>query len=270
MTEAVVITAQEAPASTTTEPETVQTEQDTPQAEASTQQEPSEAEKLKAAYEKRISRITAARHAEARRADEYAKKLEAYQKPAQTDDGSPKESDFATVEDYNKALGRWEAQQEFAKKEAEAKQKEAETQRQAKVAQLQKAHEAKEAEIRKQNPRYDENASVVNEAISLANRDTPEFKAFADAMITSDNMAAVTNFLGENPDRIEALFSMNPAQIYREIARIELQLATPPEPEEETEVKLVPTPPKPIGGTGKVSRPLDKMSAKELVKWSRK
>ncbi len=261
-------TAQEAPASQTTAPETVQTEQDTPQAEASTQQEPSESEKLKAAYEKRISRITAARHAEARRAEEYAKQLKALQTPKQ-DDGAPKEADFATVEEYNKALGKWEATQEFSKKETERQQKEAETRSQESVAKLQKAHEAKEAEFRKSNPRYDENAAVVNEAVSLANRDTPEFKAFADAMITSDNMAAVTNFLGENPDRLEAMFSMNPAQIYREIARIETQLATPPVTEEEP-VKQVFAPPKPIGGTGKVAKPLDKMSAKQLVEWSRK
>lgn len=264
-----VPTAQEAEASTTTAPETVQTEQDTPQAEASNQPEPSESEKLKAAYEKRISRITAARHAEARRADDYAKQLKELQTPVK-DDGAPKEADFATVEEYNKALGKWEATQEFSKKETERQQKEAEARRQESVSKLQKAHEAKEAAFRAKNPHYDEHAAVVNEAVSLANRDTPEFKAFADAMITSDDMAALTNFLGENPDRLEAMFSMNPAQIYREIARIESQLATPPEEPEEVEVKQVSAPPKPIGGTGKVATPLSKMTPKQLVAWSRK
>ncbi len=263
MTEELGVTpTQETQVSETTAPETVQTEQDTPQAEESTQ--PSESEKLKAAYDKRISRITAARHAEARRADDLQKQLEALRTP-QEEPGKPKESEFDSVEEYNKAIGRYEAEQDFKKKETERQTKETESRRVAEVSKLQKAHQAKEAEFRKDNPQYDEHASIVNEAVSLANRDTPEFKAFADAMITSDNMAALTNYLGENLDVLEGLFSKNAAGIYREIAKIEAILATPPETEE-VEIKQVSAPPRPIGGTGKVSKPIDQMSYEEIKK----
>lgn len=266
MSEELAVTAQEAPASTTTEPETVQTEQDTPQAEESTPNEPSEVDKLKAAYEKRISRITAARREEERQKLQYAKELEAYRQP-KPDEG-PKEADYQTVEEYHEARGAWKKEQELLKERAEATEKQKRESLERENQKWVQSIREKEAEFRSKFPDYDEAVEVVNEAVSLANKQHPAFLAFADAMRTSDDTLALTRYLGQNPDELEKMFSMNPAQIYRAITRIENKLATPPETEDE--VKQVPTPPRPIGGTGKVAKPLDKMSSAELLKWVRK
>lgn len=256
--------AQDSPAIETSTPTTDENDvvQDTGQ--EPDHQEPSETDKLKSAFEKRISRQTAALKAANRQREALEQRIAELTRSTTQGAGPqpPRQEDFENTEDYFKAIGKFESEQENARKQTEADKQKAEESRNAKVAEKQQAFEKSEAELRKVYPDYDEATVLVNEAIDLANKNTPEFQAFVNSMLHSDRMAEITYYLGKNPDVLESLFSLDPMGITWKLAQIEGGLSKP-----EPQVKNVPAPPTPTRGNGKVSKPLHEKNPKELLAW---
>lgn len=224
--------------------------------------EPTEAEKVKYAMQKRIDKQTA-KLADYERllAEKEAVLLKA--QPQQTN--APKEEDFATYEEYLKAQGRWEVVQE----QKEAQQKQAQADRDAayqKTMSERKAmFEEKEVELKKVTPDYDEKVGEVESTISLltdSQKASTEFQVFRDMLFSSDNMPALTYELGKNPDLLDKLLTMNPLQIARQIARLELQIENAPKQQH----KPVTAPPTPISSGSKANKSVTEMSYKEMKK----
>jgi hypothetical protein len=223
--------------------------------------EPTEAEKVQHAMQKRIDKMTAKLAERERQIQEIEQKY-LKEKPVQST--APKEDDFESVEDYLKALGRYEAEQEIKTKETERQNAERQAAYQKMIAERQNLAAEKEAEIKKVTPDYDEKVKVVEESISMlsdSQKGSIGFQVFRDMLFSSDNMPALTYELGKNPDLMDEMLTMNPLQIARKIARLEIQLENAPKPQ----TKPVAIPPNPIkgGGTPKTE---DQMSGKELLK----
>jgi len=224
--------------------------------------EPTETEKVKYAMQKRIDKQNA-KLAEMERllAEKEAVLLKA--QPQQTD--APKEEDFATYDEFLKAQGRWEVVQE----QKETQQKQAQADRDAAyqktMAERKAMFEEKEVEFKKLTPDYDEKVSEVESSISLLTdkqKSSTEFQVFRDMLFSSDNMPALTYELGKNPDLLDKMLTMNPLQIARQIARLELQIENAPKQQH----KPVTAPPTPISSGSKVNKSIEQMDYKELKK----
>lgn len=210
--------------------------------------EPTEVEKIRYSMQKRIDRLTARNSEMERKYQEAIQSLEKYKQP-EANKAAPKETDFETTEDYLKAVGKFEAEQEFAKQQ---KAKEAEQQQKTyaeKLAAKKAEFEAKEAEIRKTTPDYDDAVSVLNEYVELADKESDGFSVFRDVLMESNDMAAMSYHLGKNPDLLESMTKMTPAQIARTLFRLEYDLEKAPA--KQATQHQQPTPPKPSSGSTK-------------------
>jgi len=243
------------------------TEHDT--AQDSTQTEESKPKQEHAnGYEKRISRLVAARHAEARQVQELKAELAKYKQPAKEVDPEPKDADFDSIEEYAEAKGAWKERQKFLQeKKAEAEKSEL-AKRQDMGKQKEEAHKQLEASFKKTNPDYDGRYEIFNEALDYIDKDTVQFKAFADAVFSADNTPAIVYELGKDPDAIENLLKKTPYQIYREITRIEAAYEAKNErsesDEEEKKPKQVASPPSPVKGSGKSEKKLKDLPWNEM------
>jgi len=225
--------------------------------------EPTEAEKIKYAMQKRIDKQTAKLAEMERLLAEKEAVLLKSQPQQQTD--APKEEDFGTYEEYLKAQGRWEALQE----QKEAQQKQAQADRDAAyqktMAERKVMFDEKETELKKITPDYDEKVAEVESSISLltdSQKSSTEFQVFRDMLFSSDNMPALTYELGKNPDLLDKMLTMNPLQIARQIARLELQIENAPKQQH----KPVTAPPTPISSNSKANKTIEQMSYKEIKK----
>lgn len=242
-----------------------------PQTQDSTAEKPEEA-KLPDAAQKRIDELTAqAKDVKKwkQQAREYERQLKEMQSAKETKaEGEPKPEDFETTEDYLIAKGKHQAKQEIAaEREAAAKAQE-EANRQKFVADKRAAFEAQEAELRKTAPDYDTVVQSFNEYLGdLPDeaRNTMAYQAFTEAVLDSDNIAAVSYELGKNPELLEKMKGYGPVRIIKEIARIEFGL-TGKEATQTKPVTPVSQPPKPVGGSGKVSQDMYDMDAGEMLK----
>jgi hypothetical protein len=218
-----------------------------------------EVEKVKHAMQKRIDKLTAKSSQTEQQYQNAIQELEKYKQPQAND--SPKEDDFETVEDYLKAVGRWEAKQETAKAEQEKRQTEAKTAYEAKISAKRAEFEGKEAEMRKTTHDYDETVQVLNEHVDTVDKNSPGFQVFRDVLMGSNDMAAMSYHLGKNPELLESMQKMEPLQIARTLFRLELDLENAPK----ATAKATAAPPTPIKGKG-VMVSEDTMSGKELLK----
>lgn len=238
--------------------------QDTDQAEVSKDGEKEPEKTDENPLKKRIDRQRAALAAANRQIAEMKAQLEGARPPAQVDDGAPKEADFENAEEYYKALGKWEAKQELTKAQKEEIARREQEQRAEVIKQRQEVFEKRQADFKKTVPDYDEAVEIVQDAITAANQNTVEFKAFSDALISSDDMPALLYHLGKNPDDLESMFKMNPVQIIRHLAKLEIKLQSEPE-----KPKKVAPPPSAVKGSGSGLKDLEKMTPNELLKWAR-
>lgn len=87
--------------------------------------------------------------------------------------------------------------------------------------------------------------------------------AVGDAVLDSEDPAALLNYLGKNPDVAAELKGLSPAALGRRIGRIEAQINAKPQPKP---VSKAPDPVKPIGATRGTSSPAE-MSMEEYVAW---
>lgn len=258
-----VATDEAAPESTVTsaaENADAPTEGDKPD-DTAEKKEPSEAEKIRYAMQKRIDQLFAQRSEAERRAREAEEKVKSLA-PAPIDD-APKEEDFQTYEEYLKAVGKHEAKKEFEAKQTEAKRLEMQ-QAQAKEIEAKRLEfEAKEAEYRKDVPDYDDTVQVLNEAIASVDHRSAEFQAFREVLLSSDNMPALSYHLGKNPELIDELQTLKPVQIARKLFALEMSLGKTPK---KTATPL-PPPVKSVSGKGNSNKSLNDMTPAEIEAW---
>lgn len=229
--------------------------------------EPTEAEKIKSAMQKRIDRITAQKaqiqreYAEKER--EYAEKLAKFEQsmPKQQDSGEPTESQFDTVEDYLIAKGKWQAKQEFAAQQAQEKAKAEQAAYAEKIAKTAQEFQAKETEFRKVTPDYDEAIQVVNEVIANVDPKSTHMAVFRDFVMESDNPTPLLYHLGKNPELIEEMQSMTPIKFAKALVRLEDKLGDIPT----QQLKPTAAPPKPVKGIAN-TKPEDSLSGRDLLK----
>lgn len=259
-----VETVTDAPAEVTETPEPSEAQTDETAeapAEAKEEQKPelTEADKIRHAMQKRIDRLTAKSSAAEQQLQEVMERLKQFDQPKTND--APKEEDFETVEDYLKAVGKWEAKQEFARAEQD---KAAQTQKQAfeaRMTEKRASFEAKEAELRKATPDYDDAVQVLNEYIETVDQKSPGFQVFRDVMMESEDMAAMSYHLGKNPEIVEKLSKSNPIEVARILFNLERDLKETPK----KAAQVAPKPPTAIKAQG-VDKAEDLMSGKELLK----
>jgi len=223
--------------------------------------EPTEAEKVKAAMQKRIDKQTAQRAALQRRIAELEASVA---KPVEQKDDAPKEADFSSYEDYLKAVGKYEAKQEIEAKQAEAKNAELAKAYQAKMEAGRAEFVAKEAEFRKSVPDYDDAVEVLNETIQAANHNSQGFQVFKDILLAAPDLPALSYHLGKNPDLLDEMQRMEPVQIAWKLIETAIGLK-----KQKTETATLPPPPKAVGSRTKSGKDIESMSPKELLKWVR-
>lgn len=234
---------------------------DSPEGEEVKEQpkELSEVEKVKYAMQKRIDRLTA-KAAELERSH-----IEAVEKLKQLDvpkSNAPREEDFETTEDYLKAVGKYEAQQEIVEKQKAEALAQKNKAYEEKVAAKKASFDAQETEFRKTTPDYDELVQVLNEFVSTVNTQTQEFQVFRDVMMDLNNLPAISYELGKNPDLLDKMVKMPPVEIARTLFRLEYDIEKREKPQTQTQ----PAPPKPVSSSSKGSKSMEDMSYKELKK----
>lgn len=262
-----VETVTDAPAEVTETPEPSEAQTDETAeapAEAKEEQKPelTEADKIRHAMQKRIDRLTAKSSAAEQQLQEVMERLKQFDQPETND--APKEDDFETVEDYLKAVGKWEAKQEAAKAEQE---KTAQAQKQAFEAKMNAKRaefEAKEAELRKTTPDYDETVQVLNEYVDGVDQKSAEFQVFRDVLMGSNDMAAMSYHLGKNPEILENLSKADPITIARTLFRIEYDLEKAPKPQP----SVSPKPPRAVSSKSNATKSLAESSPEDIVKWA--
>lgn len=229
--------------------------------------EPTEADKIKYAMQKRIDRQTAKAAETERLLREAQTELSKYRIPEKS--GAPREEDYPPekggYEAYLKAQGAYEYEQK-QKTEAQAKaQAEADALYQRQIAERKQLFEKREIELKATLPDYDEKVAEVEDVISSmtdSQKSTVEFQVFRDMLFSSDVMPEITYELGKSPDLFDKLMAMNPLQIARTIAKLELQIENAPKQQH----KPVTAPPSPISSGSKANKSVNEMSYKELKK----
>lgn len=244
------------------QPEAV-TEQQTASAESHTEGEQQEnqtqAEAPKTFTQEEVDRIAQKeRNKAARKAErEYNARLEVLasqsrqveqpKQQTQIDSGEPQLEQFERVQDYVKAVARWELNQE----------KEAQRQYQA---------QQQEAELSQRVEK------IFAEAEKLGNFDREEFAGIinpisadaADAIIYSDDSAKIVHYLWQNPEEAERIAGLPKARQAAEIGKLEVKLSGKPA----VQVSKAPPPPKAPGSRGNpVNKNPADMDQKDFEKW---
>ena len=222
-----------------------------------------EVDKIKYAMQKRIDRLVASRSETERKYQELLdaqKRLEGEKVVGK----APQEADFKTAEEYLKALGKYEAEQEFTKQQKAQSEKQRQEAYLKTIEARRAEFDLKEAEMRKSTPDYDEAVSVVNEHIAAVDKNSVGFSVFRDVMMGSKDMAAMSYYLGKNPDVLESLASKDPIDIARTLFYIEKDLMDKAPKQQQQQQPL---PPKAVSGSPKASnKSLHEMDYKELKK----
>ncbi|TXH13055.1 MAG: hypothetical protein E6R03_11870 [Hyphomicrobiaceae bacterium] len=219
-----------------------------------------EEEKYKHGTQKRIDRLTAKLAEQERTARELAERLASYEASKQTDT-APKEEDFETTEEYLKAVGKHEALKEIEKQNAAKAQEEAQKTYAEKMAKRSAEVSAQEAEFRKTTPDYDDATQVLNEYVEMADKQSAGFAVFRDVLMSAPDLPALSYHLGKNPDLMESMLKMEPAQIAWTLIEQAIKLRDAPK----DTPKRPSSPPNPSKGSS-VSRTEDMMSGRELLK----
>lgn len=224
-----------------------------------------EADKIRAAMQKRIDRQTAASKAQneqIQRLNAELQRLAASQ--PQQDKGAPKEDDYNSWEEYDKARVEYEADRranERLKTEKEAQLKQMQ-ERQA--LETRKKFEAKEREFQKSAPDYD---AVAGEAVA-ALRDLGaaghDINALRDIVMQFDNPPQMLYELGKDTNLIDQLVTMQPMAAMRELVKLEIALQGAAKPAE----NQAPEPIKPVGGRAGV-KALHERSGSEILEWAK-
>lgn len=222
--------------------------------------EPTEAEKIKYAMQKRIDRQTA-KNAQMER--ELAE-LKSWRQQMDTkqETGEPKEDQYETVEEYLIAKGAYQERKKVSDEAAAAKKEAEDKAYAAKVAKIREDLTAKETEFRKVTPDYDDAVTVVNEYISTAEPNSVHLAMFRDFVMESDNPTPLLYKLGKNPSLIEEMSEMSPIKFMRQLIKLEMEIENAPKVTRQTQTQ----PPTPIKGSASGVKPITEMSYQEMKK----
>ncbi len=199
----------------------------------------------------------AAAIAERRALKAYAEKLEAMSVKAepkadtQSDSGEPQMVNFHNVNDYVKAMVRWDRQQE-----------------QAQVQQTQQQKQQVETQSKVQS--IFEKA----ESISTFDRDVfeslPVSEAAAWTIMESDRPELIMAHLCQNPQEAERIANLSPARQAAEIGKLEAKLTTVTKETKSVSVSKAPEPITPIGNKGASQKEPSEMSDSEFAVWRKR
>lgn len=172
--------------------------------------------------------------AERKATREYQAKLESIaqsqskpQQSTQASNGEPQLEDFEKVQDYVKAVARFELNQD----KAVAQQRQAEQHAGVVATKVEK---------------------IFDDAEKLGNFDRDEFArmpvstSMADTILGSEVPAAIVHYLSSNPDEVERIAEMTPARQAAEIGKLEVKLSNAAK----VKPSNAPAPVKPIGSRG--------------------
>jgi len=257
------------------EVEEVETE-DTVEVEAEPEKKLTKAEQVKQEYEqkltaerekfqKRIDTKTAIEKQEREKRTQLEQELAAMRESAPTVDEAPKEADFDSFDDFLEATAEYKADKIVKEKELQQKQQQLRETQQREYERNMKEFSEKEVKFREANPEYDANAKMFGEQIEYLSQAYPNNIALGtarDMLLSSDVAPAIINTLAQDPDIAEGWASLNPVQAAREVFKLEQSLSSPVETKEE----VLPKPVKTLKGNSSTSKPLNKMSGKELLK----
>lgn len=223
--------AEAQPEATTEQVATPDTETEAGQEEKQTQ-----AEAAKTFTQEEVDKIAQKERSKAaRKAErEYQAKLEGIaqsqhkpQQSTQVTNGEPQLEDFEKVQDYVKAVARFELNQD----KAVAQQRQAEQHAGVVATKVEK---------------------IFDDAEKLGNFDRDEFArmpvstSMADTILDSEVPAAIVHYLSSNPDEVERIAELSPSRQAAEIGKLEVKLSNAAK----VKPSSAPAPIKPIGSRG--------------------
>jgi hypothetical protein len=225
--------------------------------------EPKEPEVTKGA-QKRIDELTRQKHDERRRADKLADELDKLRAEQQrqpertTPTGAPDPEKYAAGRydpDYLEARQDWLIEQRF-NREQKARE---DNQKQGTIAQLESAVAEK----------YKDYSSAKTDFLS---HDLAKVPAFMELLRDSDNPAELAYYLGKNPDEMDRLGELTPAQANRYIGKLEARFTSDTPTQATKKASAAPKPITPVGafsGSNATKSP-DDMTMDEYAAWSKK
>jgi hypothetical protein len=213
--------------------------------------------------QKRIDELTRQKHDERRRADKLANELDDLRaaqnkQPAQAaPTGAPDPDKYPAGRydpDYLEARQDWQIEQRF-QRESAARQSQA---KESTITQL-------ESTIKETKTDYD---SVKADFFT---HDLASVPAFMDLVKDSDNPAELVYFLGKNPEEIDKIGTMTPAQATRYIGRLEARIESNTPTPATKKVSAAPKPITPVGSAkgSNANKQPENMTMEEFVAWSK-
>lgn len=137
-----------------------------------------------------------------------------------TQEQEPQESDYATPQEYIRALARFEAKQLREAEKAEEAAEKAESQAREHAQQMQRT--ADEVVLKGQQA-FQDFDTVINSGLGpILAQETPQAHLFRQALLTGKRAHDVAYYLGKNPEEAHRIYAMQPLQMVDEIAEIRL------------------------------------------------
>ena len=217
-----------------------------------TQDEVNEIVQKRLAKESRKAERLARAEAEANLYKQQLAQIQQPKPPVQSVNAEPKLEDFQTYDEYVRAIGRFEARQEYEKLRT--------SQEQERQKAAQREYEANLlTNIRRGAEKYDDFDEVV------ANPSLPLTEAMRDAAADSDIAADIVYHLGTHMDEASKIARMSPVQQIKAISALETKLKAPPK------VTQAPPPAQTVGKSKPVPEvDLEKASLDEYMAQRRK
>lgn len=187
-----------------------------------------------------------------RERDELKAKLEAASKPPVADPEEPVLDNFESLEAWKAALVA-HAQKKAAdkvSKDFEAKQQ------QTAMQEAQKKWQEADAKFAETKPDWDDVLEDLTDAVrSLPPECEPGFNAIGAALNTSSVAPAIKYHLGQHPEELKRIASLDPISAVKEMAKLEIRLTGPEPAPQKPRTTNAPPPVNPLSGTSTVTPP---------------
>ncbi len=187
------------------------------QAEAAQKAEDEKAAQRQSAIDKRIAKITWEKNEAIRKAQELEQKYAAQEQKSLAE---PQLHDFDSIEDYAKALSKYQEDKANQNYQSQFEQQRNEQMRQAKALKL----DAAEAEFQKAHPDYQR---VVGSIVHISGGELPEQLSLA-VLELGDAAPAVLYEIGKDPVDVVDLLNMSPVEQLMKIGEIRASLKNNP------------------------------------------
>ncbi|KAF1020476.1 MAG: hypothetical protein GAK29_03613 [Acinetobacter bereziniae] len=187
------------------------------QAEAAQIAEEEKAAQRQSAIDKRIAKITWEKNEAIRKAQELEQKYAAQEQKSLSE---PQLHDFDSIEDYAKALSKYQEDKANQNYQSQFEQQRNEQMRQAKALKI----DAAEAEFQKAHPDYQR---VVGSIVHISGGELPEQLSLA-VLELGDVAPAVLYEIGKDPVDVVDLLNMSPVEQLMKIGEIRASLKNNP------------------------------------------